>query len=138
MLTGKTSKATAGKIPTRVEKIMQRRERMRSGDNVAKSAAHEGVVERPMDKGLSKMLEIARAQHGGRGSSVSRIKKTPEEEEEELRKQQGSSVFRLNEGNDEEVTEATSVGRLKIDRLQLMQIKPVPKPKKPLYGDLNA
>ena len=138
MLTGKTPKATAGKIPTRVEKLMRRREQLLGNKDVAKSAAHEGVVERPMDKGLSKMLEIQRAQSNGRGSSVYRINKTREEEEEELRKQQGSSVFRLNEGNDEEDTEATSVGRLKIDRLQLMQIKPIPKPKKTAYGDLDA
>jgi hypothetical protein len=138
MLTGKTPKAGAGKIPTHVEKRIKQRELLRSSGNTAKSAAHEGVTERPMDKGLSKMLEIARAQRFGRGTSVSRLKKTREEEEEYLRKQQGSSVFRLNEGNDEENEETTSVGRLRIDRLQLTQPKSVPKPKKPTYGDLNA
>lgn len=122
---------------------MMKRAKLLPPKNIAKSAAHEGVVERPMDKGISKLLEIRRAQAKGKGTSVYRLKKTKEEEEEEMRaEQRASSVFRLRRGEEEdEDAQTTSVGRLRADRLQLAQLPPgalQKKPKKPTYGDLDA
>lgn len=143
--TGIVGKGLAGKKPgapiSKAEARMMKRARLLPAKNIAKSAAHEGVVERPMDKGISKLLEIRRAQAKGKGTSVYRLKKTKEEEEEELRaEQRASSVFRLNRGEEDEEAQTTSVGRLRADRLQLAQLPPDAlrkKPKKTTYGDLD-
>jgi hypothetical protein len=104
------------KPTTRVEKLMLQRQRVLGNKATAKSAAHEGVVERPMDKNLSKLLEIRRAQKIGRGTSVVRLNEKETEEKD---------------------AETTSVGRMKVDRLQLNRLKPIPNSKKPDYGDLS-
>ena len=47
----------------------------RSVGQAAKSAAHEGVVARPMDKNLSDILERRRAEVQGGGTSVARLQR---------------------------------------------------------------
>lgn len=47
--------------------------------DAAKSAAHEGVVARPMDKQISKILQMKRDQLKQRGTSVHRIRENEED-----------------------------------------------------------
>jgi hypothetical protein len=129
-----------GKQPDGLSKADLRRAkiaRVFTAKPAARSAAHEGVSERPMDKNLSKSLAIKRAQKTGRGTSVFRIK-TKEEEEQELEASRGTSAFRLNKSREDEEAEASSVAKLRPDRLQFsnLNLGKIKKPKKPLYGDL--
>jgi hypothetical protein len=64
---GSTDATTKGQ--ERRLKLMQ----FRDVAPVAKSVAHQGVVERPMDEGLSKILERKRAELKERGTSVARV-----------------------------------------------------------------
>ncbi len=47
--------------------------------DAAKSAAHEGVVARPMDKQISKILQMKRDQLKQRGTSVHRIRENEDD-----------------------------------------------------------
>jgi hypothetical protein len=69
------------------ERLMKRMEAL-ARKPAAKSSAHEGVVARPMDRGLSTSLALKRAQMLDRGTSVKRLSKHADEEEEELRKKE--------------------------------------------------
>jgi hypothetical protein len=90
-----------------------------------------------MEKQLSHSLAIKRAQKLGHGTSVGRLNKTREEEEQELEAARGTSAFRLNKKEEEE-GETTSVGKLRTDRLPLttLDLSKIKQKKKPLYGDL--
>jgi hypothetical protein len=110
------------------ERLLKRAELVKSKP-AAKSAAHEGVVARPMDRGLSTSLAMKRAQMLGRGTSVKRLSKHAEEEEEERRKKEEEALLKekelvkekddpLQEGEKEAVMQSeaergTSVARTK-------------------------
>jgi len=55
------------------QRLTKIRESMHSAKTAATSAAHAGVVARPMEKNISKMLDQRRAQVQGRGTSVARL-----------------------------------------------------------------
>lgn len=78
---------------------------MQAAKTTAKSAAHTGVVARPMDKNLSKMLEQRRAQMKESGTSVARLGK-----EVEPRQQGSSNAHRPGEETNDK--NASSVARL--------------------------
>ena len=65
--------------------------------DVAKSAAHEGVVARPMDKQISKILQMKRAQAKQHGSSVYRMREREEDDEQALYEEElrGTSAARI-------------------------------------------
>lgn len=91
--------------PNRAEVRMAKlRDSMQAGKSTAKSAAHAGVVARPMDKNLSKILENRRTEMRGPSSSVARLGK-----EDAANPQGSSSVGRLNETPGQG---GTSVGRM--------------------------
>jgi len=97
-LPGKTDAPSLSKGDKRMAAI---KESMQATKSTATSAAHQGVVARPMDKNLSKMLEQRRAQMQSRGTSVARLGKEEDEG--------SSSVKRLGE---DQAQGATSVKRL--------------------------
>lgn len=85
------------------------KEAMQAARTTAKSAAHQGVVARPMDKNLSKILDQRRAQAAGPASSVARLGKEGESASNvaELGKEQLTKAQeKMNEGP------GTSVARL--------------------------
>jgi hypothetical protein len=73
------------------ERILRRAELI-ARKPAAKSAAHEGVVARPMDRGLSNSLAIKRAQFLGRGTSVKRLSRHAMEDEEEQKKKEQDAL----------------------------------------------
>ncbi len=94
----------------------------------AKSAAHLGVISRPTEQNVSKLLEIRRAQAQGRGTSVHRLKKWWKEEEENEKMTQ-----------DQKNTDSTETPVP--EQHDLLRLKPkiiVQTPKKNQYHDLDA
>ncbi|OGL73164.1 hypothetical protein A3E39_01505 [Candidatus Uhrbacteria bacterium RIFCSPHIGHO2_12_FULL_60_25] len=100
-----TSDRVAQRVQDRLAKIAQ----LRSQKPAAKSAAHEGVVERPMDKQISKILQMKREQSRQSGTSVYRIR-----ENEDLK---SSSVARTQ----------SPINDLPLVRLPQGIVKPKPK-----------
>jgi hypothetical protein len=85
------------KLSARASERMMKRAEVISKKPAAKSAAHEGVVARPMNANLSKILDMKRAQMLGRGTSVQRLQRNAAAEDEEaLKKGKEAS---LNEGD---------------------------------------
>lgn len=126
--------------------------RFRNVANVAKSVAHEGVVERPMDQNLSKILENKRAELKGRGTSVSRLNRHTEteaavggleeedvpEKERELVRPEDIAERTLHEANtrEERLVKGTSVGKFKSAKKEMGLRGPfVAKP--PDLGDME-
>lgn len=103
--------------PNRAEVRMAKlRDSMQAGKSTAKSAAHAGVVARPMDKNLSKILENRRAEMQSSASSVARLGKEDAGSSSvgrlgETPGEAATSVNRLGEAASGGST-ATSVGRL--------------------------
>jgi hypothetical protein len=85
---------------------------------VARSAAHQGVVARPMDKQLSDILDRKRAEVRQQGTSAARL---GQEEHETL----------LQANSEEDATNrSTSVGRLRTAEGE-MGLQSTPKPSEP-------
>src|SRR3989344_6632234 len=61
--------------PSRGQERLVQFSKYRSVGQAAKSAAHQGVVARPMDKNLSDILERRRAEVQGGGTSVARLQR---------------------------------------------------------------
>lgn len=94
--------------------------------SVAKSAAHEGVVARPMDRQLSHSLETRRMEAKDRGTSVGRMKKRWQEEDEERERQRLEEEARLAEEALKEAeapgTSASRLGNPMINELKLTRM----------------
>lgn len=121
---------------------------------VAKSVAHKGVVERPMDQGLSKMLDERRAEMKGRGTSVARVNKhealeaqadtlSPDTTEESSVKERESPrpedrvLDELQDANSSQETEqgGTSIGRFRSAKKEMKLKEAIRKP--PSLGDME-
>lgn len=125
-----------GKPVSKVEKRITERLKLVKTKLPALSAMHQNVIKRPMDQGISKLLELRRAQAKEKGTSVFRIKRRDEQESSD----QTTSIFRLNKDKKNEENDKTvSVGRLRQDRLKLIQPiqNKIINPRKGSVGDLN-
>lgn len=116
----------------RVAKIQQDR---LASKMVAKSAAHVGVVARPMDKNLSKILDRKRAQVRAGGTSVKRLGESGQEEAMEVVDPTEGLLERdaLVDANSEKTgtQRATSVGRLRTAEGAMGLQKPPAPPEPP-------
>ncbi|MFH1620727.1 MAG: hypothetical protein ABIB04_01440 [Patescibacteria group bacterium] len=150
MLTGKTPKTRfysplkmSGKtaLTREQKKLMTKAEKRmlewstRETSNIAKSAAHKGIIERPTEKNISKLLEIRRAQSRGHGTSVYRLKKWWEEDEDDEQMKLADKSA-TNESSDPDAINDEEEKKPKLIRLQ-PKIITSPTPKKNQYGDLN-
>jgi len=117
----------------RIAKIQQQR---LASKTVAKSAAHVGVVARPMDKNLSKILDMKRAAMRAGGTSVKRLGERPTEEVTmgaTVSPESGSEEREaLMEANSEKTAmqRATSAARLRTaeGEMGLKKAAPLPEP----------
>ncbi len=142
---------TASKGQERRFKLMQ----FRNVAPVAKSVAHRGVVERPMDQGLSKMLDERRAEMKGRGTSVARVNRYGELEAQadaaspdtagetsmndwESPHPEDRVLDELQEANSSQETEqgGTSIGRMRSAKKE-MRLKDAISRKPPSLGDME-
>lgn len=111
-------RASESKKLSRGEQRIQNVQNARlAGKAVAKSAAHAGVVARPMDKNLSQILARKRAQVLKGGTSAARLGEEPSGTEKDAVDPTEGFIEReaLVEANSEKTAtqRATSVGRLK-------------------------
>lgn len=113
--------ASRDRSTIRAENRMTKIAALRSIKDVAKSAAHEGVVVRPMDKQISKILQMKRAQAKQHGSSVYRIREREADDEQALYEEElrGTSAARMK----------TPLGNLPLVRLPPGVLKPKPNKK---------
>lgn len=82
--TGVGSSSASDRGMQRAQERLSKIAQLRTSKSAAKSAAHEGVVERPMDTQISKILQMKRDQLKQRGSSVYRLREHEGEDEQAL------------------------------------------------------
>jgi len=115
----------------RLQKIQQARLATKT---VAKSAAHVGVVARPMDKNISKILDMKRAQLRRGGTSAARLGEGPAASEMDIVNPAEGTAERdaLMEANSEQTAaqRATSAARLRTaeGEMGLKKTAPLPEP----------
>jgi hypothetical protein len=139
----RANKIASGHADAALTKGQERRmelARFRGAGVAAKSTAHQGVVARPMDQNLSKILQRAREDLRTRGTSVARVKRHEqfEDEEEEgavdkepeLVRPEDVSARTLRAANaSQDLTEkGTSIGRMRTAKKEMGLKNPIVKP----------
>jgi len=131
-----TKEDTSALVSRGDERLAKLRTSIREKKIAATSAAHTGVVARPMDQNLSKMLEQRRAQFQESGTSIARIGK----KEKDLSTHIKQLDERAPKVSNIELQSGTSVARIK-QKNTPSYLPPIPitkksPSKKNFYGDL--